>query len=341
MTDAMRDAVSSHPLLRSFEDRPKDFDVVGFGENSIDQLCVLQRDFRMGDKQSLADWHEEAGGQVAGALLGCARLGLRAAYVGSVGDDAAGRRVLRPLVDAGVDVSGVRTIEGARTRRAIIVVRPSDGERSVLAHRDPRLALPPERLEAHEIERGRLLHLDTTDVDASFWAAGVAREAGIPVVLDADALWSEPERLLKRVDFPVVTGQLAEEFGEGGSRASGLRRLVGWGARLAVATCGAGGAHACSDAGDFRLPSFEVAVKDTTGAGDAFRAGFIWGLLNGHEAERVVRAANAVGALGCTKRGAQRGLPSREEVDALMERSPRREGEVEKKAEKKAEGGER
>jgi len=310
--------VPSDALLQAFEDPPKDFDVVGLGENSLDEICTLEGSLAGRDKQRLLDWRERAGGQVAGTVLGCARLGLRAAYVGSVGDDPVADRVLAPLIAAGVDVSGVRCVPGAATRRAVILVRASDGDRSVLAHRDAHLDLDPAGLDPGEIERARLLHIDTSDVRASLWAAGVARRAGVPVVLDADASWAEPERLLAWVDFPVVTAGLAEEWGRDGCLRSGLERMLGWGARLAVVTRGAQGAEAACSEKHFSLPAFDVNVVDTTGSGDAFRAGFIWGLLNGECGERAVRIANAVAALSCRARGAQEGLPNRSEVEALL-----------------------
>jgi len=294
-------------------------DVVGLGENSLDHLCLLERWPEPGEKLDLIQADARPGGQVASALLGCVRLGLRCGYVGAVGSDADADRVLDPLARAGVDLAGVRRVPGARTRTATILVRRSDGERTVLAHRDPRLRLAPAHLEAREVERARLLHLDASDPDAALWAARTARRAGIAVVLDADQVWPGAERLLGVTDFPVVSKQFAEEWGGTGDPDDGLVKLAGLGARLAVVTCGAEGAIA--RAGDERLdgPAFEVAVADTTGAGDAFHAGFIWALLDGRHVGEVLRVANAVAALACTALGAQEGLPRREELLAFLE----------------------
>lgn len=295
-------------------------DVVGLGESSLDHVCVVERWPVPGEKLDLVHWDTRAGGQVASALLGCARLGLRAGYIGAVGQDDAARQVLGPLARAGVDLEGVRRIHGARTRTATILVRQCDGERTVLAHRDPRLRLSPARLEAREVERARLLHVDASDPDAAVWAARTARRAGIPVVLDADHVWPHPERLLSVIDFPVVSRRFAEEWGGTGDPADGLEKLGSSGARLAVVTCGAEGAIARWGDRTVVSPAFEIEPADTTGAGDAFHAGFITALLEGGDAERVLRIAHAVAALSCMALGAQEGLPRREELEAFLDR---------------------
>lgn len=319
--------VSSAALWKDW--RPgAELDVVGLGECSLDQICVVDEFPAGAEKRPLLRHTTEPGGQIATAMLGCARLGLRAGYLGAVGDDPASEQVLAPLERAGVETTDVRRVAGAQTRTALIVVRQRDGERSVLAHRDPRLDIDPTSLDARQITRARVLHLDASDPDAALWAARTARENGIPVVLDADSLGPAPDRLLEVIDFPVVSRELAEEWGGTGSPADGLAKLAGWGARLAVVTCGSEGALARLGEQTIRSASFadEAAeVVDTTGAGDAFHAGFIWGLLQGWPAERVLRVANVVAGIACTRLGAQQGLPTRSEVLSRLDRDQAQE----------------
>ena len=297
-------------------------DVVGLGEISVDHLCVVDEWPTPGQKMALRRSEQRAGGQVASALLGCVRLGLRAAYLGAVGTDSAAEIALGPLVRAGLDLEGVRRTAGARTRSAIILVRSIDGERTVLEDRDTRLNLPRGSLEAREIERGHLLHLDASDPDAALWAARTARRAGRPVSLDADAVWPGAEKLLAETDFPVVSRRFAEEWGETGSLRDGLSRLARAGARLAVVTCGDRGAWAQSGREIFHVPAYAIEPADTTGAGDAFHAGFIWAVLQGQTGEGVLRHAHAVAALSCAALGAQDGLPRRDELERFLAQPP-------------------
>jgi sugar/nucleoside kinase (ribokinase family) len=198
------------------------------------------------------------------------------------------------------------------------VVDRKTGERTVLWHRDPRLSLRVGEVRREEIEQGRVLHIDAQDLEFSNWAAGIAQQAGIPVVLDADTPAPGIEALLRRVDFPIVSQEFAEKhFGTRNPR-DFLRGLAALGARFPVVTRGDRGAVAGGRDEVIESPAFQVNVRDTTGAGDVFHAAFIWGLLQGSSGERILRVANAAAAMNCRVLGAQGGLPSRDELEAFL-----------------------
>jgi sulfofructose kinase len=251
-------------------------------------------------------------------MLACARLGLRAAYVGTVGDDPAAEMVLSPLARAGVDLRGVKRIAHAPTRSATVLVDAGSGERTILGYRDPRLALAPADLDPGPIERAGCLHLDAVDVEASAFAADLARRAGVPVVLDADSTGPGREKLLAQVDFPIVSRGLAEAMGGRGGLRAALAELCALGARLAVVTLGEYGALARQGERVIEAPAFRVEARDTTGAGDVFHAAFVWGLLAGLPCEPTLRTANAAAAMSCRALGAQGGLPTRSELEAFL-----------------------
>ncbi len=318
MSRDRKPAVRVDPSLFSASNPRATRDVLGIGENSLDTLCVVEGLPRPGEDQDAIELLIAPGGQVATALLACARLGLDCSYAGAVGDDAAASPILEPLQRGGVDVGRVARIEGATSRSAVILVDATSGERTVLGHRDPRLALEPGGAgmpDRADIAAHRVLHLDAVDCEAAAWAAGIARAEGTAVVLDADAVTPGIASLLPLVDFPIVSRAFAEEWGGTGSVRDGLEAVSGPGTHLAVATLGAKGALALGPDGWLETPAFEVEVRDTTGAGDAFHAGFIWGLLHGRDRAGVLRAAHAVAALNCTALGAQAGLPQVEAVE--------------------------
>jgi sugar/nucleoside kinase (ribokinase family) len=307
----------SAPLWRERGGR-RALDVFGVGQNALDRLCDVDGVPRMGEKRPLPGCRDLPGGQVATAVLACARLGLRCAYAGRVGDDAAGARVLAPLRDAGVDVSDVRTLAGAPTQTAVILVDRPSGERTILWHRSEALRIAPGDLERARIESARSLLLDAGDPEAAAWAAGIARTAGIPVILDADQYRPELVPLLSHVDFPLVSRGFSESFSGSGSMRETLRMLSGCGARLAAVTLGDGGVIAASGEDVIEVPAFAVDARDTTGAGDAFHGAFAWGLLEGRGAAEVLRAANAAAAMNCRALGAQAGLPDRTELEDFL-----------------------
>ena len=293
-------------------------DVIGVGQSSLDRVCLLAAPAPPGGKVALLDSRDLPGGQIATAMLACARLGLRAAFVGSVGDDPAADVVLAPLALSGVDLRGVKRVAHARTRSATVLVDARSGERTILGFRDPRLALAPADLASGPIERAGCLHLDAVDLEASCFAAELAQRACVPVLLDADASVPGLEKLLARVDFPIVSRALAEAIGGRGGLRAALGELCALGARLAVVTLGEHGALARLGERVIESPAFRVDVRDTTGAGDVFHAAFAWGLLEGLPAEPILRAANAAAAMSCRALGAQGGLPTRAELEAFL-----------------------
>jgi len=265
------------------------------------------------------------GGQVATAMLGCARLGLETRFVGAVGDDGAAARILEPLAAAAVDLESVSVLAGVASRLALILVDPASGERRVLEHRDPRLRIP---FRADWLsERTGALLVDGSDLEASLAAAHEARRRGVPVVLDLDVPAPEASELLALADFPVVSRAFAEEHAGTTNLRDAMRVLRedawsdarGQTDRLAVITCGEQGALASVGDQLIEVPAFPVVVRDTTGAGDAFRAGFVWALLEGRRGQALVQRASAVAALNCSGRGAQEGLPTLAAVRKFLE----------------------
>jgi sugar/nucleoside kinase (ribokinase family) len=312
---------STAPLWRESRPAGSAFDVLGIGQNALDRVCELRGGVDVGDKRALPACRDLPGGQVATAVLTCARLGLRCAYAGRVGDDAAATAALAPLRQAGIDLAGVATVAGAPTQTAMILVDPDSGERTILWHRSAALRVEVGDLDRARIESARALLLDAGDPEASAWAAGVARNAGIPVILDADQRTPELAPLLSRVDFPLVSTGFAEFSSGNGCVRETLRMLLDCGARLAAVTLGNRGVVAASGGDVVEVPAFAVDAKDTTGAGDVFHGAFAWALLAGWSAVDVLDAACAAAAMNCRAPGAQGGIPGRSELASFLRSS--------------------
>src|SRR5262245_42107899 len=166
-------------------DSPKQWDVIGIGESSVDEVYRLPGRLGPNVKLPLASKQIRYGGQVATTLATCASFGLRAAFIGTMGDDDDAYRLCQALEDRGVDTTLLMR-RPARHRRAIVLVSEESGDRTVLWERDERLALNPDEVPQAMIANTRFLHVDDVDVDASLVAAGIARRAGIPVTSDID-----------------------------------------------------------------------------------------------------------------------------------------------------------
>lgn len=309
-------------------DEAKAIDVVGVGENSLDLLAVVTQFPKPDTKQRLERFEPMVGGQIATALVACARLGWRTRYLGGVGDDEDGRRVAQQLSDEGV-VAQLTVRRGVATRRAIILVESKSGRRTVLEIGDPAIALRPDELDQASIKAARVLLVDACDPALSLAAAQIARRAGIPVVLDVEHDAPGLDALLRSVDVIVGAASFAPAHTGVRSPGKALERLAREsGARVVVSTLGPEGSLALVGGQPFRTPGFRVKAVDTTGAGDAFRGGLIGGWLAGGSAADpriILEYANAVAALNCRALGAQAALPRRAEVEALVTRIGRRQ----------------
>jgi sugar/nucleoside kinase (ribokinase family) len=301
------------------------WDVVGVGENSVDTILTLAESSRgSGRKARIAARERALGGQVVTTLCTCASLGLRAAYVGTFGNDVDGAFARDELRDRGVDVE-VAIVRPCANRHAVILVEPG-GDRVVLWSRDPRLVLKPSHLPADLLASARLVHVDAVDLAAALEAARLARAAGAFVTCDVDAVDDDTVTLVEAASHPVLAEHVpAALTGEGDvERAIHLigRRHAG----PICVTLGARGALLLENGRLHRVAGWPIDAVDTTGAGDVFRGAFIAALLEGQAPLDILRFANAAAAVSCTRAGAVGGVPSRAEVDALLlqEQAPQR-----------------
>jgi len=306
----------------SFTIRPKsdcDLDVIGLGQNSVDHICQVKEYPPAGSKTDALGYHLLSGGQVATAMLTAHRMGLRACYVGAVGEDALGPRACEVLRRDGVRLH-LKTVPGAWTQFAMVIV-DGHGERTIVEHYDPRTVVRAEALKRELFTSARVLHLDITDVPAAICAARWAREAGTLVSLDIDRMLPGSEELLGLVDILVASEGLPQVLGCPDPRLA-LFTLRRYCAGLVCITLGDRGCVALARGEACRVPAFGVPVVDTTGCGDVFRGALIWALLQSLPTLEALRYASAAAALQARALGAQTGVPSRSEVDAFLATNP-------------------
>jgi sugar/nucleoside kinase (ribokinase family) len=299
----------------------KPFDVVGFGLNSIDLVAVVAEHPRGNSKQRLQRFARLPGGQIATAMVTCARLGLRASYIGSFGDDDLGELSRRSLTSEGVDISGSRTVAGTANQFAIIVVDARSGDRTVLWDRDPALAVDPASLPREAVTAARLAIVDCYETAAATQVARVARKAGIPTVSDIERVRPGIADLLQNLDAIIMAEEFPAAFTGHDDVGRALQAIArDFDAPLVCVTLGADGSLASCQGREIRTPGFPVDCVDSTGAGDAFRGAFAAACLQRphDDVETALSYANAVAALNCRALGARGGLPRAEEVEALM-----------------------
>ncbi|MCY3825591.1 MAG: PfkB family carbohydrate kinase [Nitrospinae bacterium] len=306
----------------------KKFDAVGIGLNSADQFCVVREYPKQNTKSGILEIAREGGGQAATAMAALARLGLNVAYIGVVGDDEAGAFSLSSLEAEGVNVDGVVMQRGRASQFALIIVQQEGeeeekGARTILWRRE--VSLAPEDVGEEIVRAGRALHLDGHYIEAEIAAARWAREEGAPVFLDAERAPEGIEDLIGLTDYLVAAEDFPALLTGVSDHREALRRLHAMGPEVVGVTLGARGALAYDGARFYESPGFHVDVLDTTGAGDAFHGGFLYGVLRKMGLEDTLRFANAVAAMNCTALGGRTALPRLSEVEAFLRANSPRE----------------
>ncbi|MCB0111315.1 MAG: carbohydrate kinase family protein [Caldilineaceae bacterium] len=302
-----------------------DFDVIVVGELNADLILTGDVIPAFGQAEKLIDDATlTLGSSSAIFACGAARLGLRVAFIGKVGDDEFGRFVIAQLQARHVDTSGVIVDPSIKTGLSVILSQPHD--RAILTHLGSIAALRYAEIDQRLLARGRHLHLGsyflldalrpaipalfaaahrhglTTSLDTNYDPAAVW-DGGLHDVLAHTDLFLPNETELRAIahldDIPSALAALATD------------------SRLVAAKLGPDGALVYSKGQIFRSPSVAVDVVDTTGAGDSFDAGFIYGHLAGWPVAQTVRFACICGALSTRAAGGTRAQATLAEALAM------------------------
>jgi len=249
----------------------------------------------------------EAGGKGANQACALVRLGGDVTFVSAVGADDDGRWSLDQLIAAGVSIDQVVSREGSSTGRAVVMVDPTGENAIVVVAGANELVAPPPTYDADVV----LLSLEIP-LEVVRACVHAAHAAGIPVVLNAAPAQPLPPDLLSRVEVLLVNeSELAALGGD-------TQALLDIGAGAVVVTLGAKGCQLYEPAGTTSLPAADVAVVDTTGAGDCFAAALSYGVGAGWPLARAATLAIAAAALAVTRPGARGGQPTLSEARALL-----------------------
>ena len=301
------------------------FDVVGVGLNATDTLILLDRFPAYAGKVPFTREVLSPGGQVASAMVCCAKLGLRVKYIGTCGDDERGRIQMDSLRASGINIDDVQVRENCPNQTAYILIDQSTGERTVLWRREECLALLPDSITPAMITSARLLHIDGHDTPAVARAAQIARQHGIPVTIDIDTIYHGFDHVLRHVDYLVTSSEFPVQWTGQADPLKALATIQNeFHLPVAAMTLGAHGSLARVDGKFYYSPAYVVNCTDTTGAGDIFHGAFCYAVLQGLPIQQILDLSNALAALNCTALGARGKLATLEEAHALMGRAERR-----------------
>jgi sulfofructose kinase len=305
----------------------RDFDAVGFGLNAVDHLIVVPEYPAFDTKVRFTEYEKSAGGQTASAMVSLQRLGLKTAYAGRFGSDEDGRFGLRAIEYEGVNLDFAEMIDGADNQIAFIIIDSRSGERTIIWDRDERLSYRPDEAPLDLAPRGRVLHIDAHDPPACAVMARAAHDAGAIVTADIDNIYEGLPDLLPLIDVLITSVEFPHLLtGISDEHASLVEMKARYGCAIVGTTQGARGALVYCEREFIESPAFTVpgGCRDTTGAGDAFHGGFIYGMLRGEDLETCMKLGNAVAACKCRSLGARAALPTADELNEFIESEDRR-----------------
>ena len=303
--------------------------VAALGLLSWDRFLVTATYPGLGEYTIVRDRFEQAGGTTGNTCEALARLGLSVTVASAVGDDDEGRHLIDTLRHAGCDTTHITTRQQQPSDSGVIVISGEDSsrDRTIFWIQGARPVmgdvLPVDELLNHQ---WILLDVDDPRLRHFFLELPSHRSPRTKLFGTMTYLVEMPlgEGWRHALRHDVTVGNVRELLTLTGTStlddaiAMARSDLVASACRVLYISLGRAGSIAIRSTGVIEQPAWQVDVIDTTGAGDAFAAGCLWGLLEHRDDEEILRRANALGGLVCRAFGARAGLPSEHEVDELL-----------------------
>jgi ribokinase len=299
--------------------------IVVVGSINLDLVVGTDRIPRVGETVAGKTFNTYFGGKGANQAVAAAKLGYPVAMIGCVGSDAFGGQLRKGLDDAGVDSSGVSTVEGPSG--VALITTSSQGDNNIVVVPGANEHLVPALLDeaAHLLENaGMILTQLEIPLDTVEYLTQFADRKDIPLMLDPAPARDLPPSLLRRVSWITpneteIQELLKRRTANDDDYYAAAESLLAYGTRNVLVKMGSRGVLVAQQIGSKEIvPAFSVNPVDTTAAGDAFNGGFAVGLMRGMNAIASARFGSAVAAISVTRPGAQPSMPTSAEVEQFL-----------------------
>ncbi len=297
------------------------FDVICFGALNLDRLCRVDRIAREDEESTIIEVEEYPGGSAANTAVGLARLGLKVGYVGKISRDREGEILVRSLREEEVDTGGIVV---SKTGRSGVVYGYVDRNGNKALYVDPGVnsQLDFSEIDVEYISSANVLHLSSFVGEKAYRAQIEVLKAlpsRVKVSLDPGNIYARKgqeilSEMLSRC-YIVMPNKFETELITGKRDVKkGAEKLLSLGPSIVAIKLGSRGCYVTDGNESHFIEAFKVKAVDTTGAGDAFNAGFIYGVMKGKGIFKAGRLGNFVASRCIMSRGARAGLPSEEDV---------------------------
>ncbi len=300
--------------------------VVTMGALLVDELGRTKQLPGENEEIFLENLEIKPGGSAANTAVACTRLGLKTGFIGATGEDSEGNFLIADLKKEGVDTSQIAIRKEAPTGKCIIIT-DSDENRHMYAFTGAGNLIEINKIDPNYIKNTKFLHIaDLINIDPLIKAAETANQShDTKVALNPGGLitglgYRNVQRLLSLTNIYISSIVEAERLYQTSNRKRLIQALLNEGITIVVLTMGKNGCVVATSDEYHEIPAFPVdKVLDTTGAGDAFNAGFLYGQLKGLTLQECMRLGSFTASKCITVIGARNGLPSKQEVDHYLE----------------------
>ena len=288
------------------------FDVIGFGALNVDKLYRVNRIAREGEESFIISMNELAGGSAANTVVGLARLGARTGFIGKVAQDDEGQLLLADFKREGVNTDGMVIAKEGNSGTVSAFV-DKKGERALYVHRSVNDTLVFEEISLEYARQTEFLHLTSMDEKPFEAQKRLTQELShFKVSLDPGEIYARKglaklKPIIKRC-FVVMPSESEVKLLTGKGWKEGAKQLLNEGAGIVGVKLGKEGCFITDGNQNHMVPSYKAKVVDTTGAGDAWNAGFLYGLVRKKDLYECGRLGNLVASKCIAKVGARQGL---------------------------------
>lgn len=298
------------------------FDVVGFGALNLDKLFKVNLIAKKEEEGFVTDYNESAGGSAANTTVGLARLGLNVGFIGKVASDHVGIFLLEDFRKEGVDVKGVTVSKSGRSGTVMGYV-DSNGDRALYVDPGVNDQLDFNDINLDYVSGTKFLHLSSFVAEKSFNAQKqlIKQMPDIEVCFDPGAIYANKgldtiKPIIKR-SYALFPNEVEVKLLTGKGYREGAKTFMELGAKLVAVKLGKRGCYVTDGKESHQIEAYNVEAVDTTGAGDAFCAGFIYGLVKGKDLLECGRLGNFVASRCVSAMGARTGLPRLADLKGL------------------------
>ena len=294
-------------------------ELVGIGSTVYDTLMVVDRFPTEDTKLQGIETKVQGGGPCATALAAARKLGISAAYMGTIGDDPFGLFMMSDFARWDIDTSAVRVVPGGVSFHSVVLLNRAASSRTCIWNKGTVPPPRPEELNLDMLRHARVLHLDGHMLEAALFAARFCREAGVKVSYDAGGTYPGVEELLPLADYLIPSEEFALKMtGESTAEAAAKKLYNEYRPEVLVITQGVRGGILMDECGMRTYASYPVDAVDTNGCGDTFHGAFAAAKIRGMDNDAACRYASAAAAIKCTRLGARVAMPNDEECREFL-----------------------